>query len=240
MKWSNQFEFQDLETGALIELHTAFFEKARVYAVDLSALNGAMGDIVSSCVLDQDTGCLFLSIEDRVLLLALHASMKRAPYRRDFVLRHVSDLDNLMCAGFDWNVLIERAKRCRVLPHLHFLICLYRLFMDEKMPAIVVDTIESALSAPEKRLIRLHLRCIKDLCGKSYGHAFLYRFFLPFVLPSTRAAKLSSLLIAPLLFPESWRLAEIYGLPPTSICRFFLYVLEPFRWVILILKNSGR
>jgi hypothetical protein len=174
------------------------------------------------------------------LLLALHASIKRAPYRRDFILRHVSDLDNLINSGFDWSALIERAKHCRVLPHLYFLIGLYRLFIDAKIPVIVVETIESGLSAPEKSLTLLHLSCVKGLRGKSYGRAFLYKLFLPFVLPSTRAAKLKSVFVAPLLFPESWRLAEIYGLPPTSICRFPLYVLEPFRWVILMLKKSGR
>jgi hypothetical protein len=240
MKWANQFEFQDPETGALLELHTTFFEKDRVYAEDLSALNVSMGSILDSCRPDPGTGCLFLSMEDRVLLLALQADIKRAPYRHNFVLRHVSDFDGLLEAGFDWRTLMERAKRYRILPHVYSLICLYRLFFDAKIPAPVFDAIRSALRPSEIGLVRLQLRCLRDLRGGSYGAALIYRFFIPFVLPSTNAARIKSLLIAPLLFPQSWRLAEIYGVSPTAKSRFFLYALEPFRWVALLLKKTGR
>jgi hypothetical protein len=240
MKWANQFEFQDPETGALIELHIAFFERERAYALDFSALDAAMEDIIGACRPDPGSGCLFLSMEDRVLLLALHASVKRAPYNHAFVLRHIRDFDRLMAIGFDWNVLIERAERRLVLPHLSFLVGAYRKFLGGEIPGTAVDRIESALTGPERALVRLHLGCVKDLHRRFYFSALLYRYLLPFVLPSTRAAKAKSLLIFPLLFPEPWRLAINYGLPPTAPIRFLLYVLEPFRWVMLIVKNGRR
>jgi hypothetical protein len=240
MKWANQFEFQDMETGALIELHTTFFEKDRVYAEDLSELNRSIALIIDSCVADPRTECMFLSLEDRVLLLALHASMKRAPYRRDFVLRHIADFSRLFEAGFEWKRLIDRARRFRILPHLYFLVLAFNSFIGGKIPAESMDEIEASLLPAQRALARLHFSCISDLRRGSYCRAFLYRLLLPFVLPSTKAAKVKSILLVPLLLPESWRLEEIYSLRPKARFNFLFYLLEPFRWCILLVKNRKR
>jgi hypothetical protein len=241
MRWSNQFEFLDSRTRGLVELHSGFFEKSRVYAEDLSALEGAMGDILASCVADPESGCLFLSKEDRLLLLALHASLKRSPDRRDFILRHVDDFRRLLEAGIDWEALAARARACRALPQLHFLMRVSALLIDLGPDAdAAAAEIGASLRGSEKVLVGLQLRCLKDLRRKSYGAAFLYRLIAPFVLPSSASAKLKSALILPLLFPAPWRLAEIYGLPPRSKAKYLFYLLEPFRWCIVLLKNCRR
>lgn len=238
--WANQYELRDPETGALVELHARFFERGRVYAEALDALDREMEAIRAACVPDPSSGCLFLSLEDRAILLALHASIRSAPQRHAFILRHLDDFGRLVAAGLDWPLLVERARRFAVLPHLYFLCLLYRRLVGGSLPESALRSIADILAPSELWLERLHLRCLKDLSRLAYGSSLLYRYVLPFVLPCRRGSRIKSLLVLPLLFPEPWRIEQLYGLPRDSRVSFLLYPFEPLRWCRLLIENKRR
>ncbi len=239
-RWSNQFEFSEPETGTLVELHTAFFETARVYAEDLAPLRAAMGDFLARSVPDGKTGCRFLATEDRALLLALHAGLKRSPANRSFVLRHLLDLRSLAGAGLDWELLRKRSIRYGAAHHLLLLLLLDESVAGSCAPSGYLETLEASLKASAVRLVRLHLSCLRGLDSYSQGRVFAYKFAEPFILRGTPAARLKSLLVFPVLLPTPYELAHIYGLPGRFPLTFLFYLLEPFRWTLRLARKAYR
>lgn len=239
-RWSNQFEFAEPAAGALVELHTAFFETGRVYAEDLRPLRALTDGFIARAVVDPATGYRFLSLEDRALLLALHAGLKRAPDRRGFVLRHLLDLEALIDAGLDWTALADRAVSCGAAHHLAALLRLCGAFGGPPVPDAVVAGLMGRLPGPVAAVVALKLRCVRGLDSYDRAAIFLYRLVSPFVLKGTLRARLRSLFVFPLFFPPSYTLANIYRLPPRSRAVYFCYLLEPLRWVYLALKKAAR
>jgi hypothetical protein len=239
-RWSIQFEFQEPDTGALVELHTAFFETGRVYTEDLSALRAAVGEFIASSIVDESTGYRFLSLEDRALLLALHASLKRSPDKRNFVLRNLLDLRALADAGLDWARLEERCMHFGVAYHLFFLLTLYASFADTCAPAQYTADLASRLPPRLVRLARLHMDCLNSMGSYKGSAIFAYRFISPFALHGTPRARLRSLLVLPLLLPRRYELASIYGLPRRSPLTYLCYPLEPVRWVYRLARKALR
>jgi hypothetical protein len=239
-RWSNQFEFAEPATGALIELHTAFFETERVYAEDLSALRASIGEFIESSVVDTDTGYRFLSLEDRCLLLAMHAGLKRSPANKEFVARHLLDLRTLIDTGLDWERLETRAFRFGAAHHLALLLRLYESLAGQCCPPLYVDGIESKLPPRILWLLRLHRRCLHGLVSYDRLAIFAYSLVSPFMLRGTPRARLRSILVFPLLFPPRYSLARIYGLPPRSRLTFLCYLLEPARLLYRLARKATR
>jgi hypothetical protein len=239
-RWSNQFEFSEPDTGTLIELHTAFFETERVYAEDLSTLRSSMGEFVEASVVDADTGYRFLSLEDRVLLLALHAGLKRAPVNKEFILRHLLDVRSLIDAGLDWERLELRAFRFGAAHHLVFLLRLYESIAGPCAPPRYIEAIEAKLSPRMLWLLRLHRRCLLSLDSYDSFAIFKYKLLSPFILRGTLRARLRSILFFPLLFPPHYTLANIYGLHPRSPLTFVCYLLEPVRFLYRLARKFSR
>ena len=242
-RWSAQFEFLDPDTGTLIELHTAFFETARVYLENLSPLRAAMDEFIASSVTDATSGYRFLTLENRALLLALHAGIKRAPYKKEFILRHLADLRTLSDAGLDWELLAIAAFRFGAAHHLVLLLRLHETYAGPCAPPGYVEGLEARLSPAVRYLIRLHLRCLRGLHGvEQYDRKaiFLYQLISPFVLKGTVRSRLRSLLVLPLVFPPLHQLANIYGLPQRSRLTFLYYLLEPPNWFFRQLRKVSR
>jgi len=239
-RWSNQFEFREPETGALIELHTAFFETERVYREDLSRFREAVDEFIAHRVKDPETGYFFLSLEDRILLLALHAGLKRSPANHSFILRHLFDFKHLAAEGPDWDRLEQRAFRFGGAHHLLFLLRLYEAFAPPCVPEGFIGRIESKLSRPVAGLQNIHLRCLSGLDSYNRRSVFTYQLLLPYVLKGTPRALVQSLLVFPLLFPSIIRLSRYYGLPQRSRLAFLLYLLEPLRWTLRIFRKIAK
>jgi hypothetical protein len=238
--WSVQFEFSEPSSGTLVELHIALFDTDRVYAEDFSGLRAAIGEIFSAYVVDRETGLRFLALEDRALLLAIHAGAKRSPANRSFVLRHLLDLEALIDAGLDWTALERRAFRFGAAHHLLLLLRLYEWIAGPRAPIGLADALEEKLPKSLARIVRLHLRCIVDLRGYSRPAAFAYLIVSPFVLRSSRNSRLKALLVLPILFPNPFSLADIYGLPRRSKWVYPLYALEPLRYASRIMRKALR
>jgi len=239
-QWSIQFEFIEPSTGILVELHTAFFETGRMYTENLRGLRAAIPEFIADSVIDPETGYRFLAVEDRALLLAFHAGMKRSPSNKCFVLRHILDLDALICAGLNWNSLIEKAARFKASHHLLLLLKLFEDATGAPLEQGILADVESSLDDRSIGMVRLHLRCLKSLGSYSTLSCFLYQLKSPFVFPSTTMARLRAGLILPLVLPPPRRLAQEYRLPIRSPLVYLLYLLEPFRWLLRIIRKILR
>ena len=238
--WANQFEFTDPKTGVLVELHTAFFETKRTYSEDLSALKAVIEEFISANVEDTETGYRFLALEDRALLLGLHAGLKRSPGEKSFTLRHLTDLRALIDAGLDWEKLKRRALRFGVSHHLVFFLRLSEAIISPCAPRGYIESLESGLTPSVLRLIRLHLHCMKTIDSYDTIAVFRYNLAVPFVFNGTHRARARSLLVLPVLLPSPYELAMIYGLPRRSRLVFFFYLLEPFRAAYRLTRKVAR
>lgn len=225
--WSNQFEFTEPSTGTLVELHSALFEAGRVYAERLGAFQGDPAPFLDRAVTE---GSLrFLSLEDRVVLLALHGALKRSPSFRSFILRHLLDLGALAAAGPDWDEVLRRSRELGCLHHLYFLMLLGRRFRPEPLFSRLAADLEGRLSARVVRLVRLHAEALRGLDSYDGLSLFRYRLRAPFVLRGTWGARLQSALVLPLVFLPPPELARHYGVPGRSPWLRLLYLLEPLR-----------
>jgi hypothetical protein len=236
-RWSIQFEFREPSTGMLVELHTAFFETGRMYSEDLSSLRSAMPEFISRSVIDPETGYRFLALEDRALLLALHAGIKRSPSRKSFILRHLLDLRSLIAAGLNWELLIEKAARFEASRHLLLLARLYETTTTFPIGGSIIADIKSSLSSKSIRMTRLHLRCLRHLGSYSSFYCFLYQLKSPFVFPSTHVARLRAALVLPLILPPPYQIIQTYNISIRSPALFLLYLLEPIKWIYVILSK---
>lgn len=228
-RWSAQFEFCEPRSGALVELHIAFFETGRVYSEDLRALRDAVDEFAGASVLDGRTGYRFLSLEDRALLLAMHAGLKRSPDNKDFIARHLLDLRALAAAGLDWESLRRRALRLDAAHHLILLLRVFQSFAGPIAPDGYADSLEASLSPAKIRLIDLQRSCLKSLDRYDGARALAYKILAPFVLRGTLRARLRSALILPVLLPPPYVIQKIYGLPKRSRLVPAFYLLEPAR-----------
>jgi hypothetical protein len=240
MRWSAQFEFSEPDSGILFELHTAFFETARVYDEDFFALRAAIDEFAAASVIDHETGLRFLSLEDRALLLALHVGVKRSPSKRSFILRHLLDLRAMIDAGLDWSTVESRAFRYDCAHHLLLLLRLNERISGSRELEAVADRIEARLPRRYVNLVRLHTACLIGIDGYSKAMGFAYRFLSPFILKSRPSARIRAMLILPLLFPEPHDLRTIYGLPPRAMWVYPLYLLEPLRLLSRFLRKIFR
>ncbi len=239
-RWSVQFEFQEPETGALVELHTAFFETARIYDGDLSALRRSMGEFIAASEVDEATGYRLLALEDRALLLALHTSLKYSPDRQSFALRSLMDLRTLAEAGLDWDRLRARCIRFGLAYNLAQLFRLYETLAVPCSPPRFVEGIESLLPRRLVRLTRMQIRCLRSLESYDTVATFAYQLISPFLLHSTPGARLRSLLVIPLLVPRRHKIASIYGLPARSPVVVLCYLLEPLRWSFRLARKAWK
>lgn len=239
-RWSAQFEFEEPESGTLVEMHIAFFESGRVYSEDLSVLRKAVDEFAETSVLDEKTGYLFLSLEDRALLLAMHAGLKRSPDNKDFIARHLLDLRALAAAGLDWESLRRRALRMDAVHHVILLLRVFQSFAGPIAPDGYTDSLEASLSPAKIRLLDLQRRCLKSLDRYDGVRALTYKVLSPFVLRGTLRARLRSALILPVILPPPYVIQKIYGLPKRSRIIFAFYLLEPARLLYRAVRKAYR
>jgi hypothetical protein len=236
-RWSVQFEFSEPESGILFELHTAFFETARIYDEDFSLLRAAIDEFAAASVVDQGTGLSFLALEDRAILLALHVGVKRSPSKQSFILRHLLDLRTLIDAGLNWSMVERRAFHYSVAHHVLLLLRLHELITESRELEPVAERIAARLPRRFVNLVHLHVACLIGIDKYSEIAGFAYRFLSPFVIKSHPIARIRAMLILPLLLPKPYRLRNIYGMQPRTKWVYPLYLLEPLRGFRRLIKK---
>ncbi len=239
-RWSVQFEFSEPESGILFELHTAFFETARVYDEDFSPLRAAIDEFAAASVVDPGTGLRFLALEDRAILLALHVGVKRSPSKRSFNLRHLLDLRTLIDAGLDWSMVERRAFRYGVAHHVLLLLRLHEMVTGSRELEPVAERVAARLPRRFANLVRLHTACLIGIGKYSKAACFTYRLISPFIVKSRPIARIKAVLILPLVIPEPHELRMIHGLPPRTNWVYPLYLLEPLRPFFRLFRKLFR
>jgi len=236
--WSNQFEFLDRETGLLVELHTEFFHRDRVYRFNPEPLLDKIDGFWERSICSEALGCRILSVEDRLLLLSIHSAVKRSAPAGTFALRNILDIrEFILFHKIDWTALLLRAKETEML-----LFLIYSLEMVLRFfPDLPVDGIlqmgNSCLTPFQNFFKGIMHSCYYDLETSCHSWVVQFRFLLPFAVKSRLKHILSSILILPVLFPEPWRLRQIYGLPHHSPWFFLTYPLEPIRWTRVLWRQ---
>lgn len=240
--WSNQFEFLHSQTGVLVELHTNFFERYRIYRFNLDPLLNKVDDFWERCTWSESIQCKELSPEDKLLLLSIHNSIKRSAPKGLFAFRNILDMKNLIeNSKVNWEPLIKTAKSTNTLTFLVYSLEMASMFFPHLELNDAISKGYKELKFREKFLTNIMIKCYTNLEYSHYLYSFLFRLFLPLCQKSRFTQKLSSLLILPALFQPKWKLRIIYQLPTKSKLVFFTYFLEPIRWVRVALrrKNAG-
>jgi len=227
LAWSNQFEFSEPTTGALVELHSGLFEAGRVYSLHLGAFQGDPAPFLDRAV--PDGALRVLRLEDSILLLAVHLAVKRSPDQRSFILRHVLDLAALETAGPDWDEVLRRARELDCRAHLYLLTLLVAQFRSSGPLERVREVLEAELPASVLGVVRLHNSGLRGLSGYDGPRLTLYRFLSPFCLRGTALARISSILILPVVLPSLPELSRIYRVSGRAFWLPLLYLLEPLR-----------
>ena len=237
LRWANQFEFTEPDTGVLVEVHTSFFETGRLYEEKLAGLRSSIKEFLSSAVLDEKTNFKFLSLEDRVLLLAMHCGLKRSPSRKSFILRQLLDFRSLMEHGFDWDRLEARAFHFKVAQHVLILLRFYEVWVGDTTLQHYIIRYESRLPWLMVKLQNIHSRCLTPDGSYDSLAILAYRILAPYISKGTFSAKIKSLLVFPLFFPEPYEIAEMYGLSVRSRMVFLCYLIEPLRIVFRLVSK---
>ncbi len=232
LTWSNQFEFLHSKTGVLVELHTNLFERFRIYHFNLDPLLSKIDDFWERSKWSNSIQCKELLLEDKMLLLCIHNSIKRSAPKGTFAFRNILDIKNLIENNeINWVNLIKTAKSTNTLVFLVYSLELTSKFFPHLKLDIPISLGFKRLKRREIFLTQIMYHCYNNLQYSNYLYSFFFRLFLPLCQKSRFTQKLSSLFILPALFQPKWMLRIIYGLPKNSALVFFTYLLEPIRWV---------
>lgn len=230
MKWSNQFEFLDEKSGLLIELHTHFFERKRVYSFDVDPIWNSVSDIMGRKTFHKGLQCYVPCPEDRLWLIAMHNGMRRTHYRGSFSFRYLLDMsEQIKKYPIDWDLLIEYSIKTSTSGFIYFSLKQCDQFYPGLVDQAIFKKLYNNLTFFQRKLHQIQFCCFRSMTEGRKFHILLFKILLPFCYHGTLADKLKSILIVPHIVRSSEHLARIYKVEYRSYIIPFLYILEPFR-----------
>jgi hypothetical protein len=241
LQWNNQFQFLDPLNAILVEVHTGFFERRRVYPFNLDPFLNEIDDVWKRTIDSEELQCRILSPEDRFWLLSMHNSINRCVTKKSFVLRNILDMKNLINSQFiDWPALFERARKSDTLVFIIYSLEMINTFIPGCIDKELIFYGNQSLSVKKKLMKKIMHSCYIDLEKIHYLNRFLYNLLLPFIQKSRFTQKLKSIFILPVFYPSPRRLRQIYGLQKESVLVICTYFLEPFRWFIVAMGKLKK
>jgi hypothetical protein len=240
LKWNNQYQLFNEDIGLMIELHTNLFERDRAFNINLNALLDDIESFWENRKWDSENKVYEFSIEDKLLLMCMHTAIKRSPASNSFVLRNLMDIENLVEKKPDWDLFLKRVTKYKMCSFIYFSLLLSRRMFGTYLPPYVLDVLKENLNGRELFIEKVHLNSLQSLERNSILYSNLYRMFSPFVYHSSMKVKLKNLFLFPVLFPPKWRMANIYNIQDSSLLIFFTYLLNPFRWISIVIRNIFR
>jgi hypothetical protein len=235
--WNNQYQFYNNDTGTLLELHTNLFERSRVYVEDIEALLDNIELFWKDKQYNKKLNCYTLSRENLLMLMCLQNGIKRSPANNTFILITLLDIDNITAGEINWKGFIEGSIEMKIEPYVYFSLLMTTKLLDTKIDDEVLNALESRCTKKQSFLIRLHLKCSKSLYTRSLFYAKLYKFLCPFILGKRWSDRINWLFLIPLLFPPRRQMARYFNLRKSSPLVYFTYLLNPGRWIYLIVRN---
>lgn len=240
LSWNNQFQLYYERTGLLLELHTNLFERSRVYVEDLDTLLDNIDLFWKEKRYDKNLNCFTLSRNHSLLLMCLHNALKRSPSKNTFILRTILDIDNLIEMGVEWDNLIETSLKLDIGPFVYFSLLMTQKLFDRKIPEDVLTALKNNWTIWQLFLTNVHLKCFNSLYTSSILYSNMYNFLCPFVFGRRWKDRIMWIFLIPVLFPPRWKMAQHFNLKMDSPFIYFTYLLNPFRWIYIILRNVFR
>jgi hypothetical protein len=239
-RWNNQYQLHHEPTGTLLELHTNLFERERVFTVNLDALLDRIDLFRQAARWDDTLGCRVFSAEHALLLMCLHVAIKRSPANNMFCLRNLVDIDRLAAADVDWQRFTEAVIALRVAPFVSFSLRLARQLLGTEVPEQVARSLWRACTPAQRLLVRIHAKSVQTLAASAPFSAALYRILSPFIFQARVRDRLMWLFLIPILFPPRWKMSQKFGIREDSPLIYAAYLLNPFRWLFLLLRGGPR
>lgn len=240
LKWNNQYQMLNEETGIMIELHTNVFERDRVYSIILNSLLDSIDSFWENRKWNSEIGIYEFSTEDKLLLMCMHNAIKRSPASNKFILRNLVDIENLIEKKPDWNIFINRVKKSKICSYINYSLSLTSILLDAEAPLFVQNELKENLSEKELFIEKVHLFSFQSLERSSILFSNLYKMVAPFIYHSPLKIKLKNLFLFPVFFPPKWRMGHIYNVKDNNPIIYLSYFLNPFRWTYIVLRNLLR
>ena len=237
LSWNNQFQLKNMKNGLLLELQTNLFERSRAYLENLDTLLDNIDFFWEHKTYNESLNCHEFSNDNLLLIMCLHCAIKRSPANNTFVLRTIIDIDNLIDNGVDWDSFIETSTKFNVANFVYFSLLLTQGLINTAIPEYVLDTLKGTCSKKQLFLTNVHLHCVNSLSRSSLVYSKLYKFFSPFIYGKSWKDRLKWILLIPVIFPPRKNMARYFGLKENSPLIYGTYLLNPFRWLYMIVSN---
>lgn len=237
LHWNNEFGFYNKDNMLLIELHTNLFQKKYIYVENILFLLNKIDMFWNNKIFDKDLQCFKLSNEDLLILLCLHAAIKRALYTDNFALRGLIDIKQVISKKIDWDYFKEAVISLKITPYVYFSLQLTEQFLSINDANDIILFLKNKLGKKEQFIINIHNKCFYSLIKGSIIYTKLYKFLLPFVLGKGILNIIKTLLFIDYLFPTKLRMEQIYKIKKNSPFIYLTYLINPFRWIYLLLRR---
>ncbi len=240
LSWNNHLQLKNLKNGLLLELQTNLFERSRAYLENLDTLLDNIDSFWSHKKYNESLNCFTLSNDNLLLIMCLHCAIKRSPANNTFVLRTIIDIDNLIDSGVNWDNFIETSIRFNVANFVYFSLLLAQGLIDTTIPEFVLRRLKGKCSKRQLLLTNVHLHCVNSLSRNSLVYSKLYKFCSPFIYGKSWKDRLKWLFFIPVIFPSRKNMARYFHLRENSPFIYFTYLLNPFRWLYMIVSISAK
>jgi len=240
LSWNNQFQMISSRSELLVELHINLFEKERAYAVDLDELLDNIDIFWEHRCYNEKLGCYTFIPEHALLLACIHNAVKRCPANNTFIMRNIIDIDSLIEHGIDWDSFVETSVILDTAHFVYFSLLLTVGLIDTDVPEDVLNELRSYCSGWQLFLTVIHLKSFHSLESNSMFYSTVYKVLNPFVNGKRWRDRIKWLFLIPVLFPPRRRMERRFNLKKDSPLVYAAYLLNPFRWVYLIVKNATR
>jgi hypothetical protein len=235
--WNCQYQFRHSTNDLLLEIHTNFFERSRTYDIDISTLLDGIGSFWQRASWSKKFACDVLKKEDSLLLLCMHNAIKRCPANNRFTLRNLVDINNVASDGIDWDDFTIRATNLKITPFVLFSLSLTEYYLGLRIPQRIIQKLDEHCTKWDRRLIRLHRKCVTSIDHVSPVYSNLYKILVPFVYNDSWTLRMKRVFFIDAIFPSRIRVAEIYGIDKNSPLLPVAYLLNPFRWLYLLVRT---
>lgn len=238
MDWNSQYQLKNEKKGQLLELHINLFERTRVYSINLDSLLDNIKLFWDRKVWNESFGVFCFRPEDQLLQMCMHNAIKRSPAKNRFALRNMLDIEGLiLSSNIDWNSFTQSSISLGVAPFILFSLTLVKAIMGTSIPDECIQELQNNSTKHELFLNRIHMKCLKSLRSSSLLYSKIYQVISPLVYGKGFLSIVKTVLFVSVIFPPRWKMAGRYHISMNNPLIVFTYLLNPFRWIYLIIMS---
>ena len=240
LRWNNHYPVFSAKTNLLVEIHSNLFESRRLYTEQIDGVLENVALFWREKRYDSTLDCYTLSNEHALLLMGVHLAIKRSPANNMFVLKLACDIDGLIRRGIRWEHFIEAVSKMRVEPFILYALLQTQQLLATPLAGGWLRRLEKRCTKAQLLLIRIHLKCLRSLDSYRLVYSKVYTICKAFVFESRPEQRLRWIFLIPILFPSKRRMAAIFNIREDSPFLYLTYLINPFRWIVLIVRSTLR